>query len=79
MTRGAGRRGEGLLAYAACRRPLHGLGLLAGTVSVAAFLAVALAVGHYNAALSTVVKADVVALALLAAGALAHARTPDAP
>jgi hypothetical protein len=60
------------LAYAAFNRPLHTLALVAGAVSVLSFLAVAWAVGGYNAALSTVVKADILAAALLAVAAIAH-------
>lgn len=64
------------LAYAAFHRPLHGSALLAGTVSVASFLVLALSVGHYNAALSTVVRVDALALVLLAAAGLAHRLAP---
>ena len=63
-----------LLAYAAFHRPLHGLGLVAGGVSVVSFLVLAFAVGGYNPALATVVKVDVVAAVLLAAGAVVHVR-----
>jgi hypothetical protein len=62
----------GLLAYAAFHRPLHGLALIAGAISVATFLVLAVSVGSYNSALSTVVKADIVALVLLIAAALVH-------
>ncbi|MCA3253314.1 MAG: phosphopantetheine adenylyltransferase [Pseudomonadota bacterium] len=62
----------GFLGYAAFHRPLHGLALVAGLISVASFLVLAFSVGSYNQALSTVVKADVLALALLAAAALVH-------
>jgi hypothetical protein len=62
----------GFLAYAAFHRPLHGLALVAAGVSVVAFLALAMSVGHYNAAVSTVVKADWLALALLVIAAAVH-------
>lgn len=60
------------LAYAAFRPELHRLALIAGFVSVASFLVLAKLSSSYNAELSTVVRADWVALALLAAGAVAH-------
>lgn len=62
------------LAYAAFHPSLHGLALVAAGVSVASFLALSAMVGGYNAALSTVVKADIVALVLLAAAAVVHVR-----
>jgi len=62
------------LAYAAFHRPLHGLALVAAGVSVVSFLVLAVTVGSYNAAVSTVVKADVVALALLVVAAAVHLR-----
>jgi len=62
----------GFLAYAAFHRPLHGLALVAAGVSVVAFLALAMSVGHYNAAVLTVVKADWLALALLVIAAAVH-------
>ena len=62
------------LAYSAFHRPLHGLALVAAGVSVVSFLVLAAMAGTYNAALSTVVKADVVALVLLAAGTAVHLR-----
>lgn len=72
----------GLLAafvgYAAFHRPLHGLALAAGFASVASFLVLALMVGQYNAALSTVVKADLVALVILGVAALVHLRRAGA-
>lgn len=64
------------LAYAAFHRPLHGLALIGGAVSVVAFLALALSVGRYNAAIGTVVRVDVVALLLLALAAWVHLRSP---
>ncbi len=64
------------LAYAAFHRALHGLALIGGAVSVVAFLALALSVGRYNAAIGTVVRVDVVALLLLALAAWAHLRSP---
>ncbi len=53
------------LALSAFRAELHALGLVAGWVSVLAFLALAWSTPGYNAALSRVVQADVVALAAL--------------
>ncbi|MFM7505133.1 MAG: phosphopantetheine adenylyltransferase [Rubrivivax sp.] len=64
------------LAYAAFHRPLHGLALIGGAVSVVAFLALALSVGRYNPAIGTVVRVDVVALLLLALAAWVHLRSP---
>lgn len=46
-----------------------------GFVSVVSFLYMAWLVGGYNALISKVVLVDVVALALLVAGAIAYART----
>ncbi len=63
------------LAYAAFRHPLHGLALMAGSTSVFAFLALAFAVGEYNAALSLVVKVDILATAALTVAALVHLRS----
>ena len=51
-----------------------GLALVAAGVSVVSFLALAVMVGGYNAALSTVVKADIVALLLLVVAAVVHLR-----
>lgn len=62
------------LCYAAFHRPLHGLALVAGAVSVGSFLALAWMVGRYNPALATVVKVDIAAVVLLAVGAAAHWR-----
>jgi hypothetical protein len=62
----------GFLAYAAFHRHLHSLALVAAAVSVVAFLALALSVGGYNPALSTVVKADMLALGLLVMAAVVH-------
>ena len=62
----------GFLAYAAFHPGLHTLGLIAAGVSVLAFLALAFSVGSYNAALSTVVKADLLALALLVIATVVH-------
>lgn len=63
------------LAYAARHRRWHGAGLLAGGVSVGSFLVLAATVGRYNAAVSTVVTADVAALALLAVATVVHLRS----
>ena len=61
------------LAYAAIRPLLHRAALAAGFVSVVSFLVLSHLVGPYNTALATVVRVDWIALALLAAGAVAHA------
>ena len=63
------------LAYAAFHRHLHSLALIAAAVSVVAFLALAISVRNYNSALSTVVKADILALALLVIAAIVHLLT----
>jgi len=60
------------LAYAAIRPELHRLALIAGFISVASFLVLARLASAYNPELSTVVRADWLALVLLAAGAVAH-------
>ncbi len=60
------------LAYAAFRPELHRLALIAGFISVASFLVLARLASAYNPELSTVVRADWLALVLLAAGAVAH-------
>ncbi len=67
------------LGHAACHRHLHTLALVAGVVSVGAFLVLAWTVGHYNAALSTVVRADVVALVLLVVATGVHLRSAAVP
>lgn len=66
------------LGYAAVHRHLHTLALVAGTVSVMSFLLLAWSVGQYNTALSTVVKADLLALALLVLAACVHLHAPEA-
>jgi hypothetical protein len=60
------------LAVAALRPVWHGPALVVGTASVVSFLALALSVGGYGSAIATVVRADLVALALLVAGGVAH-------
>ena len=62
----------GFLAYAAFHRHLHSLALIAGATSVTTFLVLAISVGNYNSALSTVVKADILALVALITAALVH-------
>lgn len=66
------------LACAAFMPALHRMALVAGLVSVASYLALALSVGGFNSALSTVVHADLLALALLLAGGLVHLLQPGA-
>jgi hypothetical protein len=60
------------LAYAAIRPELHRIALIAGFVSVGSFLVLAQPASSLNPALTTVVRADWLALALLVVGALAH-------
>jgi uncharacterized protein (DUF2236 family) len=57
---------------AAVRPELHRLALVAGFLSVASFLVLARLSSAYNPELTTVVRADWLALALLVAGAAAH-------
>ena len=66
------------LACAAFTPALHRIALVAGWVSVASYLALALSVGGFNSALSNVVRADLLALVLLLAGGLAHVLQPGA-
>jgi uncharacterized BrkB/YihY/UPF0761 family membrane protein len=61
------------LAYAAFRPELHRAALAAGFVSAVSFLVLSHLVGAYNSELATVVRVDWAALALLVAGAVAHA------
>jgi hypothetical protein len=67
------------LAFAAFKPELHGLALLGATISVATFLAIALTTGGYGPAVATVVKVDVVAAMLLAAGWFGHLARSPAP
>lgn len=60
------------LAVAALRPALHGAGLLAGLVSVGAFLLLAWLEGPLNASLVTVVRLDIAALILLLVAGLIH-------
>ena len=60
------------LAYAAVRPELHRIALGAGFVSVISFLVLAHPSASLNTALTTVVRADWVALVLLVVGAIAH-------
>lgn len=63
------------LAVAAFVPALRTTAFVVGLVSAGSFLVIALWAGGYNAQLARVVTADVVAVAVLAIGALAHART----
>lgn len=65
----------GFLVYAAFRPPLRLAALIVGFISVVSFLYLAWAVGDYNDAIARVVAADLVALACLVAGGVAHALT----
>jgi len=60
------------LAWAAWQPALRGAGLLAGLVSVASFLLLAVPAGTLSPALVTVVKLDVAALILLLAAGIVH-------
>jgi hypothetical protein len=64
----------GLLAYAAIRPDLHRLALVAGFVSVTSFLLLARLSAPLSAGLTSVVRADWLALFLLLVGAVAHLR-----
>ena len=58
--------------YAAFKPSLQLVGLIAGAVSVLAFLYLAYSTGGYNDALRRVVIADVIAVGFLALGFIAH-------
>lgn len=62
----------GFLMYAAFQPAYHTLAFVGGFVSVISFLVLAWSVGGYNAQLSRVFVADLVALACLAVGGVAH-------
>lgn len=63
------------LAVAAFVPALRTAAFIAGLVSAGSFLVIALGAGGYNAQLGRVVTADVVAVAVLAVGSLAHVRS----
>lgn len=63
------------LLYAAFRPPLQPLALVAGSVSVLSFLWFAWSTQAYNAAISRVVTADLIALACLLAATVAYVIT----
>lgn len=63
----------GLMILAVFRPSLQPLAFVVGLISVISFLYIAWSVGQYNALVSRVVSADIVALACLLAGAMAHA------
>jgi hypothetical protein len=65
-----------LMAVAAFRPALQGLAIVAGLASVVSFLALAIGVGDYGAAVGRIVLADMVALACLVAAALLKWRRP---
>ena len=65
------------LAYAAFDPALHRLALIAALVSVITFLILAWQIGNYNAAISRVVLADLIALAALIVAAVAHGVQPN--
>ena len=62
----------GLMFYAAYRKDLQIVALVAGLVSTVSFVWIAWTVGDYNAAISRVVAADWVAIACLVAGLIAR-------
>jgi hypothetical protein len=64
------------LTHAAFQPELHRLALLGGAISVCTFLALAWSAGDYNAAMTRVVRADVVALVALLIGAVVHVMRP---
>lgn len=64
------------LAFAAIHPPLHRLALVAGWVSVVSFLVLAHLEGPVNAALTTVVRADALALGLPVLGTAVHVWRP---
>ncbi|MDH5176626.1 MAG: phosphopantetheine adenylyltransferase [Gammaproteobacteria bacterium] len=67
------------LVYAAFNRDLHGIALVGASISVAAFLALAITTGGYNQAVATVVKVDLLAAVALAAGWYAHLTRAGVP
>jgi hypothetical protein len=62
------------LAYAAVRPKLRRLALLAGLVSVISFLVLAQPAGHLTSAVTTVVRADWLALVLLVVATFVHVK-----
>ena len=61
------------LLYAAFKRSMHLVALVAGLISVISFLYIAWSVGGYNSAVARVFSADLVALACLLLGAIMYA------
>lgn len=68
-----------LLAWAAWQPALRGLGLIAGLVSVASFLLLALQAGTLTAPVATVFKLDVAALVLLVIAGIVHLLPTPSP
>lgn len=68
----------GFLVLAAFRPALQPAGFAAGFLSVASFLGLAWSVGGYNAQLTRVVTADLVALVCLVIGLVVHLSTRKA-
>ena len=66
-----------LLAFAAVCPELHRLALIAGFVSVVSFLVLAQRASSLNTGLTTVVRADWLALVLLVVGAIAHLKRSE--
>ena len=60
------------LLYASWHRELHRLALIAASLAVVSFLALAWSIGGYNQAVSKVALADAIALALLVLGSVVH-------
>jgi hypothetical protein len=67
----------GFLAFAAFRPALQPLALLAGWISVLSFLALASAVGGYNAQLTRVFNADLIALVALVIASVIWFKQPS--
>ena len=63
----------GLMVFAIFKPALRPVALAVGLLSVSSFLYLAWSVGQYNALLSRVVAADILALVCLLAGAAVHA------
>jgi hypothetical protein len=62
----------GLMVFAIFKPALRPVALAVGLLSVSSFLYLAWSVGQYNALLSRVVAADILALVCLLAGAAVH-------
>jgi len=65
-----------LLAWCAFHPHLHRLGLVAAIASTLSFVVIAQLVGSYNTAVALIVRADLLALSLLAVGSVVHIARP---